>query len=233
MATSSKRTYACKVLLPGLLLSVPLALQQATVDPPSCQRPSDAHRQVWLSVLGSLVLSSVQSTPVLLFGKSHGWRTRIGYSPQGHKESDTTERLNYTPFFRTLVGTGFCLCPPRASVSPVLWKFCNQIQLTFKATFPGKSQSLCWIPCPPGGSDGKTSACNAGDPGSIPGSGRSPGEGNGNPLRYSCLESSMDRRAWWAMVYGFARSWTQLSNCHLPHRQVGKSVLGPRTFATV
>ena len=47
----------------------------------------------------------------------------------------------------------------------------------------------------PGGSDGKTSAYNAGDPGSIPGSGRSPGEGNGNPLQYSCLENPMDREA--------------------------------------
>ena len=45
----------------------------------------------------------------------------------------------------------------------------------------------------PGGSDGKASACNAGDPGSIPGSGRSPGEGNGNPLQHSCLENPMDR----------------------------------------
>ena len=48
----------------------------------------------------------------------------------------------------------------------------------------------------PGGSDGKASAYNAGDPGSIPGLGRSPGEGNGNPLQYSCLENSMDRGAW-------------------------------------
>ncbi len=47
-----------------------------------------------------------------------------------------------------------------------------------------------------GDSDGKESACNAGDPGSIPGSGRSPGEGNGNPLQYSCLENPMDRGAW-------------------------------------
>ena len=48
----------------------------------------------------------------------------------------------------------------------------------------------------PGGSGGKASACNVGDPGSIPGSGRSPGEGNGNPLQYSCLENPMDREAW-------------------------------------
>ena len=49
----------------------------------------------------------------------------------------------------------------------------------------------------PGGSDGKASACNAGDLGSIPGSGRSPGEVNGNPLQYSCLESSMDGTLWY------------------------------------
>ena len=48
----------------------------------------------------------------------------------------------------------------------------------------------------PGGSDGKVSAYNVGDPGLIPGSGRSPGEGNGNPLQYSCLENSMDGGAW-------------------------------------
>ena len=56
----------------------------------------------------------------------------------------------------------------------------------------------------PGGSDYKEFACNEGDPGSIPGLGRSPGEGNGNPLQYSCLENSMDRGAWWATVHGAA-----------------------------
>ena len=52
---------------------------------------------------------------------------------------------------------------------------------------------------PLGGSDGKESACSAGDPGSILGSGRSPGEGKGNPLQYSCLENFMDRGTWWAI----------------------------------
>ena len=52
------------------------------------------------------------------------------------------------------------------------------------------------------------SARNAGELGSIPGLGRSPGEGNGNPLQYSCLENSMDRGAWWATVHGVAKSWT-------------------------
>ena len=52
-----------------------------------------------------------------------------------------------------------------------------------------------------GRSDGRDTACKAGDPGSIPGSGRSPGEGNGNPLQYFCLENFMDRGAWWAIVH--------------------------------
>ena len=62
----------------------------------------------------------------------------------------------------------------------------------------------------PGGSDNKESACNVGDPGSIPGSGRSPGEVHGNPLQYSCLENPMDRRAWWATVHGVTKSQTRL-----------------------
>ena len=62
----------------------------------------------------------------------------------------------------------------------------------------------------PGGSDGKESACNAGNLGLIPGSGRSPGEGNGNPLQYSCLENSMDRGTWRATVHGVAKSPTRL-----------------------
>ena len=60
----------------------------------------------------------------------------------------------------------------------------------------------------PGGSEVKASASNEGDLGSIPGSGRSPGEGNGNPLQYSCLENPMDGGAWWAAVHGVAKSWT-------------------------
>ena len=53
----------------------------------------------------------------------------------------------------------------------------------------------------PGSSEGKASACNVGDPGSIPGSGRFPGGGHGNPLQYSCLENPMDRGAWWVIVH--------------------------------
>ena len=58
----------------------------------------------------------------------------------------------------------------------------------------------------PGGSNGKESACKARDPGLIPGWGRSPGEGNGNPFQYSCLENSMDRGAWQAIVHRVTKS---------------------------
>ena len=58
----------------------------------------------------------------------------------------------------------------------------------------------------------KESACNGGDPGSTPGSRRSPREGNGNPLQYSCLKNPMDGGAWWATVHGVAKNWTQLSD---------------------
>ena len=74
-----------------------------------------------------------------------------------------------------------------------------------------KTDSLCWnfqfrV------SEVKASACNVGDLGSIPGSGRPPAEGNGNPLQYSCLENPMDGGAWWATGHGVAKSRTQLSD---------------------
>ena len=64
----------------------------------------------------------------------------------------------------------------------------------------------------PSDSDSKVTAHSAGDPGSIPGSGRSPGDGNGNPLQYSCLEKSMDRRAWQSTVCGVTENWTRLTD---------------------
>ena len=69
----------------------------------------------------------------------------------------------------------------------------------------------------PGGPDGKEFACSVratGDRGSVPGLGRSPGEGNGNPLEYSCLENPTDRGAWQATVHGVAMSQTRLSDFH-------------------
>ena len=64
----------------------------------------------------------------------------------------------------------------------------------------------------PGDSNSKESVYKTGDLGSIPGSGKSPGEGNGNPLQYSYLENPMDRGAWWATDYRVAKSWTRLSD---------------------
>ena len=69
----------------------------------------------------------------------------------------------------------------------------NRLDIKFSSGFPG-------------GSEGTGSACNVGDPGSILGLGRSPGEGNAYPLQYSCLEDSMNRRAWWATVHGVTES---------------------------
>ena len=71
--------------------------------------------------------------------------------------------------------------------------------------------SFHWIHPHFGGSDCKEPVCEAGELGSIPGLGRSPGEGNGYPLQYSCLENSMNRGAWQATVDGVAKSWTGLS----------------------
>ena len=72
------------------------------------------------------------------------------------------------------------------------------IEFRYSSAYPGF----------PGSSAGKESACNEGDLGSIPGSGRSPGEGNGNPFQYSCLENPMDRRPWWVTVHGVVESDT-------------------------
>ena len=76
------------------------------------------------------------------------------------------------------------------------------------------SDQLIWlllsISCFPGGTIVKNLPLNAGEAGSIPGFGRSPGVGNGNPLQYSCLENSINRGIWWATVHGVAKSQTQL-----------------------
>ena len=89
----------------------------------------------------------------------------------------------------------------------------------------------------PGSSDGKASAYNAGDPGSIPGSGRSPGEGNGN--QYSCLENPMDWGAWWATIHGVTKSRTWLSDftsLHftvMPNSSRGNDTFFKRTYASM
>ena len=84
-------------------------------------------------------------------------------------------------------------------LSSPFWWLCLQISVI------GKRQELLKKKCFPGGSDSEGLACNAGGLGSIPGSGRSPGGGNGNPLQYSCLENPMDRGAWRATVHGVTK----------------------------
>ena len=81
----------------------------------------------------------------------------------------------------------------------------------------------------PGGKDGKVSACNVGDLGSIPGSGRSPGEGNGNLLQYSCLENPMDGGAWEVTAHGVAKSWIRLSDFTFTLRRGKRQVLARAT----
>ena len=116
------------------------------------------------------------------------------------------------------------MCKIRVIAVPASWGSC-ELQKCPARNVPRESWSQQFVrklklhnhqalqtmgfPC---SSVGKESACSTGDPGSIPGLGRSPREGNGNPLQYSCLENSMDRGAWWAIVHGVTKSRTQLSN---------------------
>ena len=75
-----------------------------------------------------------------------------------------------------------------------------------------KMDIITVLGCSPGGSEDKDSACNEGDQGLIPESGRCPGEGSDYPLQYSCLENSMDRGAWRETVHRVTKSWTRLSD---------------------
>ena len=110
-------------------------------------------------------------------------RSLVGYSLWGHKESDTTARLS---MHANIIGLEECYA------SNYNW-FYFHIPMYILSTFSSllKAPFTAWG-CP-SGSDGKESACNVGDLGSISGSRRSPGEGNGYPLQYSCLENSMVR----------------------------------------
>ena len=96
--------------------------------------------------------------------------------------------------------------PPAADTPLALLPHCT-FPCEGKSGYPIPVEDSKFNPCP-GGSDGKESACRTGDVGSIPGSGRSPGERNGYPFQYSCLENSMDRGAWWATVHGVTKSQT-------------------------
>ena len=149
-----------------------------------------------------------QPTPVLLPGKSHGWRSLVGCSPWGREESDTTEWLHFH-FSLSCTGEGNvnplqCSCLENPRDRGAWW-----------AAIYGAAQSqtrLTWRSSSSTNLNGKEPACNAGDLGLIPGSGRSLREGNGCSLQYSCLENPMDRGAWWATVHRVAKSQTGLSS---------------------
>ena len=137
-------------------------------------------------------------TPVLLPGKSHGWRSLVGCSPWGRKELETTEGLHFHSSL-SCIGEGngnplqyCCLENPRDSGA--WW-----------AAVYGVAQSWTRLKRLNSMIVGKESACSAGDLSSIPGSGRSPGEGNDKPLQYSCLGNPMDRGAWRATVHRVTR----------------------------
>ena len=111
------------------------------------------------------------------------------------------------------------LCCPLLlpSVLPSIRVFSSESVLRIRRPKDGDSAPASVLPMNnwqwfSGGSDSKASACNAGDLGLIPGLGRSPGEGNGSPLQYSCLENFMDWAAWWATVHGVTNSQTRLSD---------------------
>ena len=112
----------------------------------------------------------------------------------------------------------FSFTPFKCKSNRLLLPFClpNSIQnAPCEADQPRVSQGgEFWETSYPGGSDGKESAWNAGEPGLIPGWGRSPGEGNGNPLQCSCLENPMDRGAWWTTAHEVAKSQTRLRDEH-------------------
>ena len=115
---------------------------------------------------------------MVTYSSIHAW---AGYSPWV-TELDATEHARTSLLFKL---RGDCYLP-------------NPLLFILLPNVPGF----------PSSSDSKASACNVGDPGLIPGLGRSPGEGNGNPLQYSCLENSMDRGTWWDTVPGVIKSQT-------------------------
>ena len=113
--------------------------------------------------------------------------------------------LSHVQLFAT-PGTTACQACLSFTISRNLLKL-----MSIESVIPSNHLIFCHLLLP-GGSYGKVSACNVRDPGSIPRSGRSSGEGNGNPLQYSCLENSMDGEAWWSTVHGVTKSWTRLSD---------------------
>ena len=120
---------------------------------------------------------------------------------QDLKQGDTSFPTMSGPSLCTFISTPHLVQPLTSSPTPTNFPSRKDNSLLRTSQSPEKGGF-------PGGSDGKESVCNAGDLSSIPGLGRSPGEGNGYSLQYSCLDNPMDRGAWWATVHGVTKSWT-------------------------
>ena len=157
---------------------------------------------------------SVVLLSVLLPGKFHRQRNLAGYNPQGCKSrlwlSTNTQTRVQLPSLWCFVVVAWA----KTTESPGIET--NMLSLTVlpsaSCSLPIFNKTRIIVVPIPDGSGGKASACRARDPGSIPGLGRSPEEGNGNPLQYSGQENPMDRGAWQAIVRGVAKSQTWLSD---------------------
>ena len=118
--------------------------------------------------------------------------------------------------FLQLLGSRGNAKPPFAVSCVPLWREQYLVVCFLSQEYLGgrRLQHLTFILGFPGGSDGEEFSCSAGDPGSIPGSGRCPGEWHGNPLQYSCLGTSVGGGTWKATVHAVAKSWKQLNDQH-------------------
>ena len=135
---------------------------------------------------------------------SHWSRTRIIRHTHTHTHTHTPRHY----ILQQLIMSPFHFKPLEPLVHAAVRRknFEFSLRLACIEGFPDSSVGLGF----PGDSAGKESACNAGDMGSIPGLGGSPGEGHGTLLQYSCLENPMDRGVWWVTVHGVVKSWTRL-----------------------
>ena len=163
-------------------------------------------------------------TPIPSSGKSHGWRSLVGCSPWGCEQSDKTEQLHFH-FSLSFIGEGDgnplqCSCLENPRDGGAWWTAVYGVaqSRTRLKWLSSSSRHNCGLPR--GALVVKHLPANAGDirdPGLIPGLGRSPGEGNGNSLQYSCLENPMDIEAWRAIVhrsYRAGRDWSDLAHMH-------------------
>ena len=174
-----------------------------TVSKLTQKRSGRAH--FWTQAINSQVCSSNHCS----LGNTEGHGSLAFCSPCGHKDWDMTERLNWLETQQQKI----CISSMLYSLgTPTVNMICSVMIFNIENfnTNCSKKEIKPYINFHFYIS--KESACNAGDPGLILGSVRSVWEGNGNPFHYSCLENSTDRDAWWATVYGVAKSQTLLGN---------------------